>query len=100
MDLDSTLIRRGRHAVTFSDMAEFAKTLEQRPIPTLLNELPEIARLSDAKFTLATKVLRRRFDGESPVDQTQLRTFAEEIAASVPEVTLAARIRHIFATLP
>ena len=99
MDFDSTLIRQGRDAVTFADMAEFAHTLESRPIATLLNELPDLARLSDPKFTLAIKILRRRFDHESEVDQQQLRTFAEEIADSVPETGTASRIRRMFATL-
>jgi hypothetical protein len=99
MDFDSTLIRRGRNAVTFAEMAEFVRTLEERPIPTLLEELPDLARLSEAKFTLALKILRRRFDSESDVDQQQLRTFAEEIAAGVDEAGTAARIRYIFSTL-
>jgi hypothetical protein len=95
-DFDSTLIRRGRKAVTFADMAEFVQTLESRPIATLLNELPEIAALSEAKFVLATKMLRRRFEGESKIDQEQLRAFANEIAANVKDGQLAARIRGIF----
>ena len=98
-DFDSTLIRRGRKAVTFADMAQFVDTLENRPIATLLNELPEIARLSEAKFVLATKILRRRFQSETPVDQQQLRAFAEEIADSIPEAGIASRIRKIFSTL-
>jgi hypothetical protein len=98
IDLDSTLIRRGRNAVTFTDMAAFARTLEQRSIVTLLGELPDLARLSEAKFNLATKILRRRFEGESAVDQQQLRSYADEIAGSVDDADLAARIRLLFAT--
>ena len=95
-DFDSTLIRRGRKAVTFADMAQFVHTLESRPIVTLLNELPDIAALSEAKFVLATKILRRRFEGESKIDQEQLRAFANEIAGTVKDSQLAARIRGIF----
>jgi hypothetical protein len=95
-DADSTLIRRGRNAVTFHDMAEFAHTLEERPLAVLLTELPDLARLSDAKFTLAIKVLRRRFEHEAEVDQEQLRVCANEVAATVPEFSIAARIREIF----
>jgi hypothetical protein len=95
-DFDSTLIRRGRKAVTFPEMAEFAATLEERPISQLLEELPEIARLSTAKFDMATTILRRRFSHESPVDQLQLRTFGYEIAERVDDTNVGRRIRKIF----
>ena len=96
-DFDSTLIRSARGAVTFSDMVEFAEKLENRSLAQLLEELPELARLSTAKFDVATSVLRRRFRGESPVDQAQLRTFGNEIAERAGETTVARRIRAIFA---
>lgn len=95
-DLDSTLIRRGRSAVTFSDMAAFVKTLEERPVAVLLGELPDLARLSDTKFSLALLTIRRRFRGESPVDQLQLREFAREIANSIEDPSVAERVRDIF----
>ncbi|MGZ8796611.1 MAG: hypothetical protein ACXW2Q_09980 [Thermoanaerobaculia bacterium] len=95
-DFDSTLIRRARKAVTFPDMVEFAATLELRPIAQLLEELPELAKLSAAKFDVATNVLRRRFRHESPVDQEQLRIFGFEIAGRISDNASADRIRHIF----
>ncbi|MEK6371447.1 MAG: hypothetical protein AABO58_02015 [Acidobacteriota bacterium] len=54
-DFDSTLIRRGRSALSVSEMVAFVETLEARPLIKLLEELPELARPSDAKFVLATK---------------------------------------------
>lgn len=95
-ELDSTLIRRGRSAVTFPDMVEFAETLERRPLVQLLFELPGIAALSETKFSVAANILKRRFRNESPVDQSQLRIFGEEIAADTKDSALAARIRSIF----
>ena len=95
-DSDSTLLRRGKNAVTFPEMVEFAATLELRPLAQLLEELPELARLSEAKFSVASNVLKRRFRGEAPVDQLQLRTFGNEIADRVPERAIADRIRSIF----
>lgn len=97
IDLDSTLIRRGRSAVTISELAAFVKTLEERPVSTLLEELPGIARLSDTKFSLALTTLRRRFRGETPADQIQLRETAREIAGGIPDCYVADRIREIFA---
>lgn len=95
-ECDSTLIRRGRSALTFWEMAQFADTLSKRPLHKLLEELPDLARLSPAKFNLATITLRRRFRDEAPVDQIQLRTIACEIAATVPESAVATRIRELF----
>lgn len=95
-ECDSTLIRRGRSALTFWEMAQFADTLSKRPLAKLLEELPDLARLSPAKFNLATITLRRRFRGETPIDQIQLRTIANEIAATVPESAVATRIRELF----
>ena len=95
-DPESTLIRRGRTAVTMTEMAVFVKTLEDRPVSTLLQELPELAQLSDTKFSLALTTLRRRFRGEKPVDQLQLRASAWEIARDVTDRNTADRIRGIF----
>ncbi len=95
-DFDSTLIRRGRSSVTLTEIIAFVRTLEERPLTTLLDELPELARLSDTKFSLAIATLRRRFRGETPVDQMQLRVTAFEIARGVRDHAVAQRIRDLF----
>jgi len=95
-DFDSTLIRRGRSALSVSEMVTFVETLEARPLIKLLEELPELARLSDAKFVLATKTLRRRFRGEAVADQVQLRVAANEIADAIPDPETASRVRGLF----
>ncbi|HEX9161451.1 MAG TPA: hypothetical protein VF980_07050 [Thermoanaerobaculia bacterium] len=95
-EFDSTLIRCGRTAVTYADMVQFAATLEDRPIAQLLVELPDVARLSAAKFDVATSVLRRRFRNEQPVEQAQLRIFGSEIAADLDDTSVARRIRRVF----
>ena len=94
--LDSTLIRRGRSALSVSEMVAFVDMLEARPLIKLLEELPELARLSEAKFALATKTLRRRFRGESVVDQIQLRIVANEVAQAIEDGDTAARVRGLF----
>ena len=93
---DSTLIRRGRSSVTLTEIIAFAKVLEQRPLIKLLDELPELAQLSDTKFSLAVTTLRRRFRGEAPADQLQLRETANEIAGGIRDRAVAERIREIF----
>lgn len=95
-DYDSTLIRLGRTAVTFPEMVEFAETLEVRPFVQLLEELPELAKLSETKFSVASNVLRRRFRNETPVDQLQLRTIGLEIADRMGDGLFADRVRSIF----
>ena len=96
-DLDTTLLRQGRAALSYSDMLTFAEMVESRPIVKLLDELPGIAALSDSKFRLATTILRRRFRGESPVHQLQLRIIADEIAGVMGDAEIARRIRSMFA---
>ena len=93
---DSTLIRRGRSALSVSEMVAFVDMLEARPLLKLLEELPDLARLSEAKFALATKTLRRRFRGESVVDQMQLRIVANDVAQTIQDVDTAARVRALF----
>lgn len=93
---DSTLIRRGRTSVTLTEIIAFAKALERRPLIDLLDELPQLARLSETKFALAIATLRRRFRGESAVDQLQLRETANEIASASKDPVVAARIRELF----
>ncbi len=95
-DFDSTLIRRAKTAVTFPDMVEFAATLEVRPFVQLLEELPEIAKLSHTKFSAASNVLRRRFKQEQPIDQEQLKVSGHEIAGRIFDNDLANRVRSIF----
>ncbi len=95
-DFDSTLIRRAKTAVTFPEMVEFAATLEVRPFVQLLEELPEIAKLSHTKFSVVSNVLRRRFKLEQPIDQEQLKIFGHEIAGRMFDPDLADRVRSIF----
>jgi hypothetical protein len=93
---DSTLIRRGKDAMTYSDMVLFAESVETRPLSKLLEELPAIASLSGSKFRIVSTVLRRRFQLESPIEQIQLRVIADEIASAVDDRAVANRIRDVF----
>ncbi|HEX7151741.1 MAG TPA: hypothetical protein VF618_09660 [Thermoanaerobaculia bacterium] len=92
---DSTLIRRGINAATFQEMAEFAHTLEDRPLDKLLGDLPGFARFSETKFNLARQVLRRRVKTLPDVEREQLRLFAVEVASETG-TDVTARIDAIF----
>jgi len=95
-DLDSTLVRRGQNAMSYGDMVAFAESVEARPLAKILEDLPGIATLSDSKFRIASTVLRRRFQLESPIEQIQLRVIADEIASAIDDRKVANRIRDVF----
>jgi len=82
--------------MTYSDMVAFAESVEVRPLGKILEDLPGIACLSDSKFRIASTVLRRRFQLESPIEQIQLRVIADEIASAVEDRAVANRIRDVF----
>ena len=92
----TTLVQRGLSAITFADMATFAKKVETRPLDKLLEDLPGLADLSEAKFALAMLVLRRRFHDEPAVNRRQLQVFAGEIALEVEDETSREQVRHVF----
>lgn len=76
-------------------MVAFAQSVHERPFARLLDELPQLARLSETKFNLATRVLRRRFEVESELMQAQLREYGERVACTTTP-WVASRIRAIF----
>ena len=94
-DFDSTLIRRGTRASTYSDMAEFAQILESRPLDRLLTELPAIMGLSETKFLLARAVIRRRARSLSETDREQLSALSLEVAEG-EGAQVRNRIRAVF----
>ena len=77
-------------------MVEFTQSVHAREFQLLLRELPDLARLSDTKFNLATKVLRRRFKTEDGLNQAELRSLGASVAGDVSSSWVAGRIRSIF----
>ena len=59
-DAGSTLVRSGKSALTFSEMATFVRDLEARPTGRLLDDLPGLMALPDAKYNLVVLVLRKK----------------------------------------
>ena len=94
-DLDTTLVLKGAHATTFSEMEDFADNVETRPLDKLLGDLNGLVRLPDLKFELARLVLRRRLRELDDVEREQLRIFAEEVACGA-DAEAAERIRSVF----
>ncbi|MBI2214204.1 MAG: hypothetical protein HYU52_11210 [Acidobacteria bacterium] len=96
LDLDSTLVRRGRDAETFDQVSAFAKEIEGRSLDKLLLDLPGLAALSEWKFRLASQMFGRRYRQLPAVEKAQLKIFAEEVAAS-QDAELASKIRALIA---
>jgi len=59
-DAGSTLVRSGKTALTFTEMAAFVHELEARPAPRLLEDLPGLMALPEAKYGLVVMVLRKK----------------------------------------
>ena len=103
--------RHGYHAGNFADVLKHTALCE---LLRLLSALPvqgfqEFVGLQGGasallhygpkrtpKLSLALTTLRRRFRGETPADQLQLRATAWEIAKGVDDRNTADRIRGIF----
>ncbi len=82
-DFDSTLVRSGAQATTFTEMIRFVSDIESRPIEKLIFDLPELARLSNVKFALARQLLRRRLAALPEQERANVREIAESVAATI-----------------
>jgi hypothetical protein len=59
-DGGSTLVRTGKTAMTFTEMAAFVRDIEARPPARLLHDLPGLMALPAGQYGLVTMVLRRK----------------------------------------
>jgi len=64
-DGGSTLVRSGKSALTFTEMATFVRELEARPPARFLQDLPGLVALPDGQYGLVTMVLRKKIRQES-----------------------------------
>lgn len=85
-DFDSTLVRSGAQATTFTDMVRFVSEIGSRPLEKLIFDLPELARLSDVKFALACRMVRRRLAALPESERANIREIAESVAATIAAV--------------
>jgi hypothetical protein len=65
-DAGSTLVRSGKSALTFADMAAFVRDLEARPLARLLEDLPGLLAIDETKYGLVLMVLRKRTRADGP----------------------------------
>ncbi len=56
----STLVQKGKEAVTFPEIESFVKDVETRPIARLLTDLPALLALGDSKYHLVALAIKRR----------------------------------------
>ncbi len=96
-DFDSTLIRAGSEASTFGEIAAFAQMIEERPIEVLLDDLAAIEFLSESKFQIASRTLRRRMKGMSEPELRIVRARLENLERTEPAA--AERLRSLIGSL-
>ncbi len=65
-DEGSTLVRSGKTAMTFTEIAAFVHDLEARPPARLLEDLPGLMALPEAKYGLVVMVLRKKTRTDGP----------------------------------
>jgi hypothetical protein len=59
-DSQSTIVRRGKEAFSFVEMGTFVRSIEARPLAKLVDDLPGLLDLSDAKFSLVLLAVGKR----------------------------------------
>jgi hypothetical protein len=92
-DDSSTLIRFGKNAMTFQEMAAFVHDLESRPMARLLEDLPGLMALPDGQHGLVTMVLRKRMR-PSPADQAPIVARLRELRSGSADETVRHRCRR------
>ncbi len=65
-DSGSTLVRSGKSAMTFTEMAAFVHDLEARPPERLLQDLPGLMALPEGQYGLVVMVLRKKTRSQAP----------------------------------
>jgi hypothetical protein len=74
-DSESTIVRHGKAAFSFSEMGRFVRELEARPLERLVADLPGLLELPDAKYALVSLAVGKR-----------MRKSAEDRAALEPRL--------------
>jgi len=80
-DSESTIVRHGKAAFSFSEMGRFVRELEARPLDRLLEDLAGLLELPDAKYALVSLAVGKR-----------MRKSAEDRAALEPQLRALLRV--------
>jgi hypothetical protein len=95
-DAESTLVRAGKGALTFTEMAAFVRDLEARPTARLLADLPGLMALPEAKYGLVLMVLRRK-TRPSGVERAAILERLLELRSRSEEPAVRERLEAFFA---
>jgi hypothetical protein len=68
---ESTMVRRGKAAFSLTDMSQFVRELQERPLAKLIEDLPGLLELPESKFALVCLALGKRMRA-SPLDKNAL----------------------------
>jgi hypothetical protein len=91
-DAGSTLIRLGKSALTFKDMAAFVHDLEARPLGRLLDDLPGLMAIDETKYGLVLMVLRKKTRPDGP-ERAAILDRITLLVAGAPDVVARERCR-------
>ena len=80
-DSESTIVRHGKAAFSFTEMGRFVRELEARPLERLLEDLGGLLELPDAKYALVSLAVGKR-----------MRKSAEDRAALEPRLRALLRV--------
>jgi hypothetical protein len=95
-DPESTLVRAGKGALTFTEMAAFVRDLEARPTDRLLADLPGLMTLPETRYGLVLMVLRRR-TRPGGVEGAAIRERLLELRSGSADPAVLKRIDAFFA---
>ena len=91
-DSGSTLVRSGKSALTFTEMASFVRDIEARPAARLLEDLGGLLALPEAKYSLVAMVIRRKMRPEAPEREGLFRRLTALQGAEDPIVRERSRL--------
>jgi hypothetical protein len=95
-DGGSTLVRSGKTAMTFTEMAAFVRDIEARLPARLLHDLPGLMALPHGQYALVTMVLRKKVRPESS-ERPALLARLKELHAQADDATVRARCKLFLA---